>query len=142
MARNLRFTVLLPLFMLVAAAAWAQPKEPTRDQRWHALSDGAYAYNLYCADCHGRSGKGDGPAAVRLGTKVPDLRTMSERYGKFNRTFVLEHIFATNRWDREPMPAWGAVIRSHASQSDAFALLAAHNLMQHVESMQSVRASR
>jgi mono/diheme cytochrome c family protein len=36
-------------------------------------SDAAKTYMSYCASCHGRWGRGDGPSAVALKTKPQDL---------------------------------------------------------------------
>jgi mono/diheme cytochrome c family protein len=128
--------------LLVTGLAFAQNGQPTREQRWHAITDGAYAFDLYCAQCHGTSGKGDGPMASRLQTKVPDLRFLATRTGRVDRSSILEHIYATNMTKRAPMPAWGAALRAGTERSDAYALLAAHNLARHVESLQAVQARR
>jgi hypothetical protein len=144
MARFLRLALLVSVWLLVVmvAAARAQTGRPSADQRWHALTDGAYAYNLYCAGCHGATGAGDGPKASRVAARVPDLRFLPTRSGRVDRTAVVEHIYATNTWQRDTMPAWGAVIRAGSGHSDAYAFLAAHNLMRHVESLQALQAHR
>ena len=137
MARTLRLVLLLVVSLVATAAvAAAQSTQPTGEQRWRAIGDGRYAYTLYCAGCHGARGDGYGPAALREGTTMPDLRAIGHRTGEFDRNRVLEHIYATGQWSRDPMPAWGAVLRTGAGRSDGYALLAAHNLMAYVESLQ------
>jgi mono/diheme cytochrome c family protein len=144
MARILRLGLLVSISLVVVlpTAARAQNGQPHADQRWRALTDGAYAYTLYCAQCHGDTGRGNGLKAKMLPTPVPDLRLIATRHRGFDPTFVVEHIYATNAWERRPMPAWGYVIRNGSGRSDAYALLAAHNLMRHVQSLQELQASR
>jgi mono/diheme cytochrome c family protein len=139
---RLALGVSLTIFGLAAPGLFAESNRPSGAERWQAISNGAYAYNLYCANCHGPSGRGNGLTAARLRTPVPDLTRISERRGRYDRTFIVEHILATNTWERGPMPAWGAVLRSHNGRSDAYTLLTAHNLMRHVASLQDVRATR
>jgi cytochrome c553 len=42
---------------------------------------GPALYKAYCAVCHGNSGRGDGPMAVSLKTKPPDLARIAARSG-------------------------------------------------------------
>lgn len=143
MTRILRLVLLVVAALVATAAvAAAQSGQPTGEQRWKALADGKYAYSLYCATCHGEDGSGNGPAASRTPTKVPDLRAIDDGKGEFDHARVLEHIYATGQWSRDPMPAWGAVLRTGAQRSDGYALLAAHNLMRHVESLQETRLAK
>ncbi|MFN8641808.1 MAG: c-type cytochrome [Candidatus Binatia bacterium] len=46
-----------------------------------AIAQGKQLYGEYCASCHGSGGKGDGPAAAKLGQKMPDLTTIATRNG-------------------------------------------------------------
>ena len=134
--------VSVALMALAAPILSAQSNRPTGAERWQAISNGAYAYDLYCADCHGPNGRGNGVMVARLRTPVPDLTRISARRTRFDRTFIVEHILATNTTERAPMPAWGAVLRSHNGRSEAYTLLTAHNLMRHVEALQQVQATR
>ena len=42
---------------------------------------GRDTYNFYCVGCHGPTGRGGGPVAPTLKTKVPDLTTLARRNG-------------------------------------------------------------
>lgn len=54
-----------------------------------APSNGADLFAKQCAPCHGSEGKGDGPAAVALTPRPPDL-TDPERMGKLTDEQLLE----------------------------------------------------
>lgn len=74
-------------------------------------ADGKKLYEQYCATCHGRSGKGDGPAAAGLNPK-PRNHTDA----KYMKTLSDDHLFKTIKEGgaavgKSPiMPAWGASI--------------------------------
>jgi mono/diheme cytochrome c family protein len=42
---------------------------------------GGDLFRFYCASCHGREGKGDGPVASALNRRPPDLTTIARRNG-------------------------------------------------------------
>ena len=71
---------------------------------------GEHDFNMYCASCHGESGKGDGRIAPRLEKKPADLTTLTQRYGEFPRAKIAEFIDgqaeAAAHGTRE-MPVWG-----------------------------------
>jgi mono/diheme cytochrome c family protein len=75
---------------------------------------GAALYAAYCASCHGRDGRGNGPTAAALKVAPPDLTTLSLRYGgKFPRDRVEKVILGENQealahGSRE-MPVWGPI---------------------------------
>jgi mono/diheme cytochrome c family protein len=49
-----------------------------------AASSGEEMYREYCAVCHGKAGKGDGPAASEFKVPPPDLTTLAKNNnGKF-----------------------------------------------------------
>jgi len=75
---------------LVACAATSMP-EP---------SEGRAIYTENCAQCHGASGKGDGPWAVSLDPSPADLTQLSEG-GEFPRARVLSII---DGYDRTGLP--------------------------------------
>jgi len=72
---------------------------------------GDVVYQLYCATCHGKGGKGDGPAAASLTTPPADLTTIAKRNGG---TFPVERVTASIDGRIEvvghmelAMPPWG-----------------------------------
>lgn len=110
-----RLLVGVAALSLWAAPALAQPqikKEPIKPV---AASDAAAMYSSYCAACHGKSGKGDGPAAAALKKAPADLTKINARHGgKFPEVQVKRYIEGLDdlaaHGNRE-MPMWGSLFR-------------------------------
>jgi cytochrome c553 len=114
MARHI--LVALAALTLTAGAAGAQTKVEKAPIKPTAASDAATMYTTYCAVCHGKEGKGDGPAAKAL-TKVPaDLTKLSERNkGQFPEVRVRRYIEGADEvaaHGSRDMPMWGDLFRS------------------------------
>ncbi len=65
-----------------AAPASAQKAAPTVKHvpiTQTASNSGKEMFNNYCAVCHGRHGKGDGPAAAALKVPPTDLTTLAQK---------------------------------------------------------------
>ena len=74
------FVVCVP----VMAAAQTAEKKPIVKKGSAAVtnpSDGQQMFTSYCAPCHGRAGKGDGPAAPALNPKPADLTQLTKKAG-------------------------------------------------------------
>jgi mono/diheme cytochrome c family protein len=82
---------------------------------------GKREYESKCAVCHGSSGKGDGPFAGVLNTKIPDLTTLSLRNnGVFPFQRVQEVIDGRQTFKAHgprDMPIWGLDYRGKAAES-------------------------
>jgi mono/diheme cytochrome c family protein len=72
---------------------------------------GAEVFKWYCAACHGKEGKGNGPAASELKVPPPDLTTLSKRNsGKFPAYYVRNVLLngaKASAHGRPEMPVWG-----------------------------------
>jgi mono/diheme cytochrome c family protein len=80
------------------------------------ITDAKKMFDSYCAVCHGKEGKGNGPAAVSL-TKVPaDLTKISARNGgtfpgvKVRR--YIEGLDEVPAHGTRDMPMWGELFKS------------------------------
>ena len=76
---------------------------------------GSVSFDLYCASCHGRQGKGDGPTAAALRTRPANLTTLTSRNGgTFPRERVLAFVEGSSRTPSHgspEMPVWGPTLR-------------------------------
>ena len=76
---------------------------------------GRTLYLRYCASCHGREGRGDGPVAPALCEKPPDLTQIAAVHGG---VFPFEAVFEAIDGTRtvrahgvSEMPIWGEVFQ-------------------------------
>jgi len=79
-----------------------------------ARGQGLVVFTEHCADCHGRSGRGDGPRVKELTVRASDLTRLAERNGwAFPAATVARVIEGTDRIHQAgEMPLWGDVFRS------------------------------
>jgi mono/diheme cytochrome c family protein len=96
-------------------------------------------YRGYCASCHGTGGKGDGPVAPALNSKMPDLTTIAQRNGGIFPTNRINNIISGDQiilahGSRE-MPVWGPIF--HQVQEDRdFGAVRLQNLTDYLKSLQ------
>ena len=105
--------------------AWAQQDAPpaqTPDQSTVLPLDGARIFRNYCASCHGVNGRGDGPVAPALKSKVPLLTTLAQRN---HGTFPTERVRGIIAGDENhaahgsrEMPIWGPVFHRIENDQD------------------------
>src|SRR3954449_11010469 len=90
----MRTMLMAALALAMTSAAVGQPAaRPVVNRvpaRYTSPSSGREMFEAYCASCHGRTGKGDGPAAIAMKTGVPDLTLMSKSHGG---SFPTEHVW-------------------------------------------------
>lgn len=106
-------------------------------------SSGAQLYQRFCASCHGREGRGDGPVARTFREKMPDLTTLARRGGnQFPRELVRRIIDGQQvpaSHGSRVMPVWGQefwVAEGADEKARQQAAAAIDRLLQHLESMQ------
>ena len=85
-----------------------------------AVDIGKYEYETYCALCHGKTGKGDGPFSMLVTKKVPVLTTLAKSNGgvfPFDRTFeIIEGKTELPGHGTREMPVWGDHYNAQAPQ--------------------------
>lgn len=81
-----------------------------------AINSGQQMYGAYCAVCHGRDGRGMGPAAPALKVAPPDLTVLSKKNGgKFPSQRVSTILrFGVNApaHGTSEMPIWGNLLHT------------------------------
>ena len=100
-------------------------------------------YVKYCASCHGKAGKGDGPVSRDLKMKVPDLTTLrNKNKGIYPLDRVMSSIDGSRavraHGDRN-MPVWGEVFREeHEKQkyTELTTLLKAKLIAEYIGTLQ------
>jgi len=101
--------------------------------------DGAEIFHDYCASCHGSDGKGNGPVAPALRSKVPDLTRISSRAGGEFPTAriraVIEGTQTVSGHGSRKMPVWGPVFHQIADDQDLGSVRTA-NVTRYIESIQ------
>jgi mono/diheme cytochrome c family protein len=105
-----------------------------------SATSGKRMYLAYCATCHGKEGRGDGPAAGALKAPPADLTTLSKRNnGKFPWVQVVNTITgpegAAAHGSKE-MPVWGPIFMTMEHQHESGARLRVANLADFIKSMQ------
>jgi mono/diheme cytochrome c family protein len=111
-----RVIVGVAVLTLWAATAHAQPQIKQAPIKPVAASDAGAMFQSYCSPCHGKSGKGDGPAAAALKKTPADLTKISARNGgtfpdvKIKR--YIEGLDEVSAHGSRDMPVWGELFRA------------------------------
>jgi mono/diheme cytochrome c family protein len=120
----------------------AQKAESQPPESIHLIDSiqGPALFKAYCAVCHGRDGKGEGPMADSLKLKPPDLTRITLRNGgKFpmsqvQRIISGEEPMPAGHGPRE-MPVWGPIFSETARDQD-LGRVRVDNLARYIEQMQ------
>jgi mono/diheme cytochrome c family protein len=136
------FTLVLLAILAIGLAGLASAQTQVKRETARPIDSvqGVDLYNAYCAVCHGKDGKGGGPAAVALKAPMPDLTTLAKRNnGKFSASDVTAHIAGSDKMlashGTADMPIWGPVFRA-LTPDEAGRTLRVTNLVRYIESMQ------
>jgi mono/diheme cytochrome c family protein len=105
-----------------------------------SLRAGSETFTFYCASCHGRGGKGDGPAAPALATKPPNLTTLAARNrGLFPaarvKAFIAGGPVTVPAHGSSEMPVWGPIFKV-LDPSDTLADARIENVVAYIQSIQ------
>jgi mono/diheme cytochrome c family protein len=134
------FVVAVVALAVSASVANAQQKIEKVPIKPTSAADAKEMFETYCAVCHGKEGKGNGPAATAL-TKVPaDLTRISARNGgTFPEVRVrrfIEGLDQVGAHGTRDMPIWGGLFRSLSTQNPEIAQLRIAGLSNYLKSFQ------
>jgi len=126
--------------MLTVRQSQPQTKLKVTEAPERNVTKGADLYQQYCAVCHGKDGKGSGPATAALKTTPADLTQLSKTHnGKFPVGMlrsVLGGGESTPAHGSADMPIWGPVFRA-MNPNETVAKLRVDNLIHYLESLQA-----
>src|SRR5579862_4202324 len=118
---DMRSAVLLTA-LLLSSATFAMAQEGQKAIKKvpapiTSAASGEEMFNAYCAVCHGKGGKGDGPAASEFKIPPANLTLLSvNNNGKFPADHVAETIRTGPRDAKahgsKDMPVWGKIFAS------------------------------
>ena len=110
-----------------------------------AADSGEEMYKEYCAACHGKAGKGDGPAVAALKAPPSDLTMLAMKNGgKFPTDHVMSVLnmgVAEAAHGSKDMPVWGTLFGAlepggNKGGTSGIVLLRTHNLTDYLQSIQ------
>ena len=111
------------------------PVKPTN------AASGQEMFMNYCAVCHGKDGKGSGPAAPALKMPATDLTTLAQKNGG---KYPALHVSSVIRGEGDvpahgskDMPVWGPLFWKMSQGHDAEVQQRIANLNQYIESLQA-----
>jgi len=145
--RTPRKSLILILTVLAALVFYAlrSGAQENQQERQDAAAFGKISYRVYCQNCHGESGKGNGRIAELMKVPPADLTQISQRNGGAfpvdrmhqiidGRADVLAH------GDRE-MPVWGQAFLER-TDNEAEVRTKVHQLTVYLESIQEKGAAQ
>lgn len=104
-------------------------------------TSGSEMYNTYCAVCHGKDGKGSGPAASALKTPPTDLTKLaSGNGGKYPSAHVASAIQGDVNLPAhgsKDMPVWGNLFWHMSQGHGGEVQMRVSNLNKYIESLQA-----
>lgn len=131
--------ILTSILAILTIGAAAGPALAQSSARQANPTKGVDLYQRYCAVCHGKDGKGGGPAAAALKAVPTDLTRLSKSNGgKFPVGAVRQSLgggSSTPAHGSAEMPIWGPVFRSMTPDQN-IAKLRVDNLLRYLESVQ------
>jgi mono/diheme cytochrome c family protein len=138
---GMRNQVLFVIFVVaVGVAAGQKPAGSGKQPPSTSAESGAETYREYCASCHGKDGKGDGPAAGALKVRLPDLTTLAKRKGG---KFPAGDVYQVIKWGggimghgSKEMPVWGKAFMPVRGRNEQEVDQRIKSLVRYIESMQ------
>jgi mono/diheme cytochrome c family protein len=125
----------------IAAGVLAQTTGTSLPPLMIASMDGRDLYQFYCASCHGKSGRGDGPVGPALKTRPLDLTLIARGNGgnfpgeRLRATLSGSRATSTAAHGPAEMPVWGPIFRA-LDPNDARTAVRLDNLVRYLESIQ------
>jgi mono/diheme cytochrome c family protein len=139
-------TVLAAVALTAAVVLYASAQETSKGVKREpapitSAASGKEMFMSYCASCHGKDAKGDGPAATSLKNLPADLTTLAKRNGgKYPAdrvTSVLRGQASVVPHGDQEMPVWGPVFWKMSQGHEVEVHQRIANLNRYIESLQA-----
>ena len=142
----MKFRCLNCLIAMMLAGAIVCPGQETKTGVKHTTAastspaSGKEMFVSYCASCHGKDAKGDGPAANALKQAPADLTSLAKqnggKYPADKVTSVLRGQATLMAHGTQDMPVWGPVFWKMSQGHEEQVQMRIANLNQYIESLQ------
>jgi mono/diheme cytochrome c family protein len=135
-------TILFSALVLVVFAASGQGVPPANKIQTETpdVASGKKTYTEFCASCHGKDGKGMGPAASALKAPPSDLTILAKIHaGKFPEDYVAEIVRIgkpIQAHGSSDMPVWGPILNARDKFSDVAVKQRIKNLCDYLATLQ------
>jgi len=147
--RVMKFISVAVILAIVAVFAIAQQAAPAQSAPAvkhvpitnTASNSGSEMFHSYCAVCHGKDGKGGGPAAAAMKTPPTDLTALAKNNsGKYPASHVAAVIrgqATTPAHGSQDMPVWGPLFSSISQGHEGQVQQRITNLVTYIETLQA-----
>ena len=146
--RVMKFISLAVILVVISSFAVAQaaPAQTTPTVKHVPITNspsnsGPEMFNSYCAVCHGKDGKGTGPAASAMKTPPTDLTALAKKSGgKYPASHVAAVIrgqATTPSHGSQDMPVWGPLFSSISQGHEGQVQQRVTNLVTYIETLQA-----
>jgi mono/diheme cytochrome c family protein len=106
-----------------------------------SATSGKEMFTNYCAVCHGKDGKGNGPAASALKMPPTDLTTLAQKnggkYPSGHVAAVIRGQAQTPAHGSQDMPVWGPLFSSISQGHESQVQQRVTNLVSYIETLQA-----
>ena len=138
--------VALAMLLTLAIAQQAAPAQNAPAVKHVPITNaspnsGKDMFNSYCAVCHGKDGKGDGPAASAMKTTPADLTLLAQKNGG---KYPAQHVAAmisgqasTPSHGSQDMPVWGPLFTTISQGHTAQVQQRISNLVSYIDTLQA-----
>jgi mono/diheme cytochrome c family protein len=146
--RVMKFISAAAILMMLSALAISQDSPahsvPTIKQVPIAntpANSGKEMFDRYCAVCHGKDAKGNGPAATAMKTPPADLTILAKgnggKYPASHVAAVIRGQAALASHGTEDMPVWGPLLLSISQGHEGQVQQRVTNLVNYIDSLQA-----
>jgi len=146
--RVMKFISVAAILVMISALAVAQqaPTESKPSVKHVPITSapsnsGKEMFNSYCAVCHGKDAKGDGPAASAMKTTPTDLTGLAKsnggKYPAAHVAAVIKGQALTPSHGSQDMPIWGPLFSSISQGHEAQVQQRIANLVTYIEGAQA-----